>query len=109
MNGSCSPFAFAFAFVLAFALATSVGHPALAQSHRDQDHLREAAAQGHVVRLDKIVTGVQSRAPYRAMTYLGGAQFDASTMQYALKFLDGRRLVIVYVDARTGRIVGHHP
>jgi uncharacterized membrane protein YkoI len=43
------------------------------------------------------------------MTYLGGPQFDSSRMIYALKFMDGSQVVIVYVDARTGRIVGRKP
>ncbi len=43
------------------------------------------------------------------MTYLGGPQFDAGRMIYALKFMDGSQVVVVYVDARTGRIVGRKP
>ena len=43
------------------------------------------------------------------MTYLGGPQFDARQMVYSLKFMDGSRVVVVYVDARTGRIVGRKP
>lgn len=83
--------------------------PAMARRDRDQDNLREAATQGQVIPLNKLVADIQSREPYRSMTYLGGPQFDASSMRYALKFLDGRRLVVVYVDARSGRIVGHQP
>ena len=41
--------------------------------------------------------------------YLGGPQFDAARMVYKLKFMDGSQVVVVYVDARTGRIVGRKP
>ena len=81
--------------------------PAFARN--DQDNLREAAAQGQVIPLNKLVAEVRSRAPYSGMTYLGGPQFDASRMIYALKFMDGAQVVIVYVDARSGRIVGRKP
>ena len=76
---------------------------------RDQDNLREAAAQGQVIPLNRLIADVRSRAPYNNMTYLGGPQFDARQMVYALKFMDGSQVVIVYVDARTGRIVGRRP
>ena len=52
---------------------------------------------------------MKARPPYNGMTYLGGPQFDSSRMIYALKFMDGSQVVIVYVDARTGRIVGRKP
>jgi uncharacterized iron-regulated membrane protein len=83
--------------------------PAAARGGRDQDHLREAAAQGQIVPLNRLVADVRSRAPYNGMTYLGGPQFDANQMIYALKFMDGSQVVVVYVDARTGRIVGRRP
>ena len=83
--------------------------PALARNDRDQDNLREAAAQGQVIPLNKLVADVRSRPPYSGMTYLGGPQFDADRMIYALKFMDGAQVVVVYVDARTGRIVGRKP
>ena len=93
------------------ALVMGAAAPAAARGdrYRDQEHLREAAAQGQVVPLNRLVADVRARAPYNGMTYLGGPQFDASQMIYALKFMDGSRVVIVYVDARTGRIVGRKP
>ena len=94
---------------VAIGLALAAVGPAMARPDRDRDSLREAAAQGHVMPLNRLVAEVQSREPYKSMTYLGGPQFDSSTMRYALKFLDGTRLIIVYVDARDGRIVGRHP
>jgi hypothetical protein len=41
--------------------------------------------------------------------YLGGPQFDARSMRYGLKFLDGNKVIVVFVDARTGKIVGRQP
>ncbi|MGB3844366.1 hypothetical protein EAO27_06380 [Sphingopyxis sp. YF1] len=90
-------------------LLVAAGSPAEARGDRDQDHLREAAAQGKVIPLNRLIADVKSRPPYSDMTYLGGPQFDAQRMVYALKFMDGSQVVVVYVDARTGRIVGRKP
>ena len=93
------------------ALLLSAGAPAAARGdrNRDQDNLREAAAQGQVVPLGRLIADIRSRPPYNDMTYLGGPQFDAGRMLYKLKFMDGSQVVVVYVDARTGRIVGRKP
>ncbi len=98
-------------FSLASALLLSAGVPATARGDRDrdQDNLREAAAQGQVIPLNRLIADIRGRAPYNGMTYLGGPQFDANRMIYALKFMDGSQVVVVYVDARTGRIVGRKP
>ncbi|ABF52520.1 PepSY domain-containing protein [Sphingopyxis alaskensis] len=94
---------------LCSALLLSMAAPAVARGDRDHEHLREAAAQGQVVPLGKLIAEVRSRPPYSDMTYLGGPQFDAGRMIYKLKFMDGSQVVVVYVDARTGRIVGRNP
>jgi hypothetical protein len=94
---------------LASALLLTAGVPASARSDRDQDNLRNAAAQGQVVPLNRLIADVRSRAPFSGMTYLGGPQFDADRLIYALKFMDGSQVVVVYVDARTGRIIGRKP
>lgn len=91
------------------ALLLSAGAPVMARGDRDRDNLREAAAQGQVIPLNKLIAEVRSRPPYNDMNYLGGPQFDADRMIYALKFMDGSQVVVVYVDARTGRIVGRKP
>jgi uncharacterized iron-regulated membrane protein len=83
--------------------------PLHAQSRDDQESARAAAEQGQVMPLGRLVAMVQARAPYRGMTYLGGPQFDARTMRYGLKFLDGSKVIVVIVDARTGRILGQQP
>ena len=96
---------------LASASLLAAGTPAVARGDRDrdQDNLRDAAAQGQVIPLNRLIADVKSRPPYSGMTYLGGPQFDARRMIYALKFMDGSQVVVVYVDARTGRIVGRKP
>jgi len=94
---------------LASASLLAGGAPAAARGDRDQDNLREAASQGQVIPLNRLIAEVKSRPPYSGMTYLGGPQFDSDRMLYALKFMDGAQVVIVYVDARTGRIVGRKP
>ena len=94
---------------LASAALLATAAPAMARGDRDQDQLRDAAAQGQVVPLGKLISDIRSRPPYRDMTYLGGPQFDQQRMIYALKFMDGSQVVVVYVDARTGRIVGRKP
>ncbi len=91
------------------ALLFAAAAPAAARGDRDQRHLREAAAQGQVVPLGKLIADVRSRPPYSEMSFLGGPQFDAERMIYKLKFMDGSQVVVVYVDARTGRIVGRNP
>lgn len=91
------------------AMLLSAAAPAAARGNRDQDHLREAAAQGQVIPLNRLIAEVRARPPYNEMSYLGGPQFDADRMIYALKFMDGNQVVVVYVDARTGRIVGRKP
>lgn len=91
---------------LTSALLLAAGAPAAARGDRDQSHLRSAAAQGQIVPLNKLVEEVRARPPYRDMTYLGGPQFDAERMIYALKFMDGSQVIVVYVDARTGQILG---
>ena len=95
-----------FAISLVPALLLGASPAAMARGDRDQAHLREAAAQGQVIPLNRLVAEVRSRAPYNGMNYLGGPQYDARQMIYALKFMDGSQVVVVYVDARTGRVVG---
>ena len=90
---------------LALALMVPSATPVMARDP-EQQRLRAAAEQGDIIPLNRLIADVRSRAPYRDMNYLGGPQYDARQMVYALKFMDGNKVVIVYVDARTGRIVG---
>jgi hypothetical protein len=70
---------------------------------------RAAAEQGQVLPLGRLVAMVQVRAPFRDMIYLGGPKFDPRTMRYELKFLDGSRVIVVTVDARSGRVLSAQP
>ncbi len=81
--------------------------PAQAQTRRaDMTSLREAMAHGEVRPLGELLAAVQRTAPYDQMRFLGGAELDPIRMSYKLRFLDGNRVVFVYVDARSGRITG---
>lgn len=55
--------------------------------------------------LPQIVAGLQAMEPYRAMRYIGIERFDPRTGIYALRFLNGRQIVVVQVDGRSGRIL----
>ena len=59
--------------------------------------------------LPEIVAQVQATPPYRDMDYIGLSGFESRTMVYVLRFLDGRQVVVVQVDARSGRILGRTP
>ena len=66
--------------------------------------------QPHQTRpLPDIVARVQATPPYNGMDYIGVAGFETRSMIYVLRFLDGRQVVVVHVDARSGRIVGRVP
>lgn len=86
-----------------------IAAPAAARDDREAESARAAAEQGQVLPLGRLVAMVQARAPYRDMVYLGGPKFDERTMRYGLKFLDGNKVIVVFVDARTGKIVGRQP
>ena len=80
-----------------------------ARDDQEAASARAAAEQGQAMPLGRLVAMVQARAPYRDMTYLGGPQFDVRTMRYGLKFLNRNKVIVVIVDARTGRVVGQQP
>lgn len=83
---------------------------AYAQTSRaDQASIRKEIQRGELRKLSVIIDDVQSVQPYKSMDYLGGVEFDSTKFIYRLKFMDGRRVVFVYVDARTGRIIGRSP
>lgn len=94
--------------IAAFA-ASAVASPLHARDDREAESARAAAEQGQVLPLGRLVAMIQARAPYRNMTYLGGPQYDERNMRYGLKFLDGNKVIVVFVDARTGKVVGRQP
>jgi hypothetical protein len=59
--------------------------------------------------LPEIVARVQSTPPYNTMDYIGLESFQVRQRIYILRFIDGRQVVVVHVDARSGRIVGRAP
>ncbi len=64
----------------------------------------------HLTRpLPEIVANVQATPPYSAMDYIGVAGFETRRMVYVLRFLDGRQVVVVHVDARSGRVLRRAP
>ena len=69
----------------------------------------ERPSQGQTRPLPEIVARVQATPPYSQMDYIGVAGFETRTMIYVLRFLDGRQVVVVHVDARSGRIVRRAP
>lgn len=79
--------------------------PAAAQQTRaDQAAIRAVAKQVRPLRV--VVASVRSQSPYDEMDYLGGPEFDPARFVYRLKFMDGNKVVFVYVDAVSGRILG---
>ena len=98
-----------FSMTIAALAIGMIAVPINARDDREAESARAAAEQGQVLPLGRLVAMVQARAPYRNMTYLGGPQFDAQAMRYGLKFLDGNKVIVVFVDARTGKIVGRQP
>ena len=77
--------------------------PVEAQRVRDQDVAYRQKEAGKILPARAIEARVVPRMD--GMTYLG-FEFDAGSSTYRLKFMDGRRVVWVDVDGRTGRILG---
>jgi hypothetical protein len=64
-----------------------------------------AVSLRRTIPLPAIVGGLQSQLPYRNMNYIGVERFDPQSGIYALRFLNGRQVIVVVVDGRTGRIL----
>jgi hypothetical protein len=89
------------------AISGIIAAPAVAFSPRDdQATAREAASSGAQLSLASIVANVQRQPQFRTLTFLGGADYNERSKTYRLKFMDGKRVVFVDVDARSGRILG---
>lgn len=76
--------------------------PALAQRN-DQGEARKEMRAGNVLSLRQIEARVLP--DYAGHQYLGPA-YDSAAMAYRLKFIKGRQVTYVDVDARTGRVLG---
>lgn len=79
------------------------GASALAQPRNDQGEARKEMRAGNVLSLRQIEARVLP--DYDGYQYLGPA-YDSTAMAYRLKFIKGRQVTYVDVDARTGRILG---
>ncbi len=55
--------------------------------------------------LPEIVAALQSILPYRNMNYIGVERYDPNSGVYALRFLNGRQVIVVQIDGRSGRIL----
>ncbi len=77
--------------------------PATAQSRRDQQVATELRETGKILSSRQIESLVVPAMEGKA--YMG-FEFYPQTSVYRLKFMDGRRVVWVDVDGRTGRILG---
>jgi uncharacterized membrane protein YkoI len=84
------------------AVALLVPGAALAQRN-DQGEARKEMRAGNVLSLRQIEARVLPTMP--GNEYLGPA-YDSTAMAYRLKFIKGRQVTYVDVDARTGRILG---
>ena len=78
------------------------GAPAYAQRN-DQGEARKEMRAGNVLSLRQIEARVLPE--YAGHQYLGPA-YDSTAMAYRLKFIKGRQVTYVDVDARTGRVLG---
>ncbi len=78
---------------------------AFAQTSRAEQAAIRAVSR-EVRPLPKVISETRKQAPYNEMDYLGGPEFDPVRFVYRLKFMDGNKVVFVYVDAVSGRIIG---
>jgi len=78
------------------------GAPALAQQRTDQGEARKEMRAGNVLSLRQIEARVLPTM--QGSEYLGPA-YDSTAMAYRLKFIKGRQVTYVDVDARTGRVL----
>lgn len=96
-------------------LACLVASASLAQENNrserrdgsDVERVRKNETNTPLIPLHKIVADIKSQPPYNAMTYLGGARYYPEITCYKLKFLDDNRVIVVYINARDGQVMGH--
>ena len=94
----------AFAFAL---LAATALDPASAQWRRgDQDDVYKDRREGALMSLRAIENGIVPRMKARGADYIG-AEYDAPTGRYRLKFVRNGAVIWVDVDGRSGNIVAH--
>ena len=91
-------------FVAVALLAVVVGAPVEAQKARrgEQDAALQATQDGAVHSLRSIENSI---VPAMRADYIG-AEFDAETLRYRLKFMKGSAVIWVDVDGRSGKEIG---
>lgn len=89
--------------LLALGAPLALSTPASAQRTPDQAAASRMTESGKILPSRAVEARVVPKM--KGMTYMG-FEFDAGTSTYRLKFIDGRRVVWVDVDGRTGRILG---
>jgi hypothetical protein len=59
--------------------------------------------------LPELIASLRATPGYRTMDYIGVERFESDTGTYVLRFLNGRRIVTVHMDARSGRVLRRSP
>ena len=92
------------AFALMFLTLAAV-QPAAAQWHRgDQDDVYKDRREGALMSLRAIENTIVPRMKVRGADYIG-AEYDAPSGRYRLKFVRNGSVIWVDVDGRSGNIV----
>jgi uncharacterized membrane protein YkoI len=89
---------------LALSALGAAAHTAHAQAGSAQHEARKDRADGVVLSIRQIESLVLPKMA--GMQYLG-PEYQPASKVYRLKFIDDGRVVVVHVDARTGRTLGH--
>lgn len=89
-------------FLAAALLAGSPAVPAFSQGRGDQESAREQMRAGQTLSVREIERRIIPQM--KGHEYLG-FEFDSAASAYRLKFINGRQVVWVDVDARTARIL----
>lgn len=94
-------------FVAIAIFAAIIGAPAEAQKGRrgEQDAALQATRDGAVHSLRSIENSVVPGMQARGADYIG-AEFDAETLRYRLKFMNGKAVIWLDFDGRNGKEVG---
>ena len=94
-------------FIFALSLYGLLVIPAEAQKGRrvEQDAAFEATRQGAVRSLRSIENAVVPRMEAAGANYIG-AEFEAETLRYRLKFMNGREVIWLDFDGRSGKEIG---
>ncbi|MFC3713562.1 PepSY domain-containing protein [Sphingoaurantiacus capsulatus] len=88
--------------LLAIATATVLASGPAGAQYRDQDEAYKAARSGEIRPLGEII----ARVTPKVRGSFVGSDFDAGTRTYRLKYMREGSLVVVDVDASTGRVLG---